>query len=382
MSETRPAYIAVSSRVAPPDGFDGFALDTNILFDHTVPEIRAVGVLERLSHTEVPVVLGTWAQRLEPGGWLMLSVPNFEVIAQDYLSGHSLSIDHELMGPHISEDDCFGSAYDWAHLAGLLRAAGLICIGWWIDGAPADPRKLNMKAMKPLTHLPKVQGIMSVPRLGWNDFWGCALSGLAPLGIGITTITGAFWEQCLEKAVRQAMEEHGDTEYFLFLDYDTIFTTANAIDLINTVAQHPEADALAAVQAHRYKSSMLMTLPDEQGKTASSVPIETLHQDITPANTAHFGFTLVKRRVFEELPAPWFRSEPNEEGFWGEGKTDADIAFWFTLKECGYKLFLANRIPVGHLEMMVRWPDAQLRAVYQHPNDFKTTAGPPRFVWR
>jgi len=378
----RPVYISVSSAQDAPEGFDHLAMDTNILFDHDVPEIRVVGVLERLSHTEVPVILSGWAQRLTPGGWLKLSVPDFEPIARGYLEGQNLSIDHEVLGPHLTEDDCFGSAYDWAHLAGLLRRSGLICMGWWTDAAPTEDRRLNMKAMKPLDKLPKFQGVMSIPRLGWNDFWGCALSALAPLGVGITTITGAYWEQCLEKAVRQTLEEHADVEYLLFLDYDSIFTSANVIDLVSTAAIYPEVDALAPVQAHRYLRSMLMTLPDENGGTASSVPMAELMKDITPAKTAHLGCTLVRRGVFDALPAPWFRSEPAEDGFWKDGKIDADIAFWYAMKEQGFQLYLANRIPIGHLENMIRWPDGQLRAVYQHPNDFKTSATPPRFVWR
>jgi hypothetical protein len=313
---------------------------------------------------------------------LKLSVPDFEAIAQGYLAGQQLSIDHEMLGPHITEDDCYGSAYDWARMAGLLRQSGLICVGWWTEEAPTEERRLNMKAMKPLASLPTFQGIMSVPRLGWNDFWACALSALSPMGVGITTITGAYWEQCLEKACKQAMSEHENLDYLLLLDYDSVFTTENIIDLISYAAIYPEADALAPIQAHRYKCSMLLTLPDENGDTATTESVGNLRRDILPANTAHMGCTLVKRAVFEELPAPWFRSIPAESGWWEDGKIDADIAFWNTLRDCGFSLYLANRVSIGHLENMVRWPDSQLRAVYQHPNDFKTTGAPPRFVWR
>ncbi len=377
-----PVFISHQTGPETPPGFERMSIDNQILLDDPVAEIRVVGVLERLSHTETESVIGNWAAHLEPGGLLRVSVPDFQAVVDDYLAGTALNVDHELLGNHATEDDCFGSAYDWPRLAGLLRRAGLVSVGWWTEDAPDLPRRLNVQAVKPLPSLPRVRGVMSIPRFGSNDFWGCVVSTLSPMGITITTISGAFWEMCIERAARQALKDDPDCEYLLFMDYDSIFNAAHVVDLLTTVVRYPEVDALAPLQCHRYRTNTLLSLADENGETIHITDHAHMRAEISPANTAHFGLTLVKRSALEQLTnPPWFISQPNADGYWEDGKIDADIQFWVKFKAAGFKLFIANRVPIGHLESMIRWPNGQLQAQYQHPNDFKTH-GPPKFVWR
>jgi hypothetical protein len=60
---------------------------------------------------------------------------------------------------------------------------------------------------------------------------------------------------------------------------------------------------------------------------------------------------------------------------------DADIAFWKKWRAAGFELHMANRIPIGHLEIMIRWPDMHMRPIYQAPNDF-WARGVPEGTWR
>jgi hypothetical protein len=38
-------------------------------------------------------------------------------------------------------------------------------------------------------------------------------------------------------------------------------------------------------------------------------------------------------------------------------------------------------VAIGHAELMIRWPDRNMTAMYQHPNEFNSR-GKPDEVWR
>jgi hypothetical protein len=72
---------------------------------------------------------------------------------------------------------------------------------------------------------------------------------------------------------------------------------------------------------------------------------------------------------------------PSPQGDWGEGHVDEDIQFWRLWEAAGFTLHLANRVPIGHAELMVRWPDINLEAGYQSVTDWQNE-GRPEWVWK
>jgi hypothetical protein len=78
---------------------------------------------------------------------------------------------------------------------------------------------------------------------------------------------------------------------------------------------------------------------------------------------------------------PWFWSQPDAQGGWGNGRRDADLGFWDKFAEAGCQLYSANRVAVGHLELMVLWPGPDLRAVSQPAGNFME-GGKPFEVWQ
>ena len=80
------------------------------------------------------------------------------------------------------------------------------------------------------------------------------------------------------------------------------------------------------------------------------------------------------------LPQPWFVGKPAPDGSWGDGRVDDDIHFWHHWRAHGHKVHVALRVPIGHAELMVRWPNERLEAIHQHPSDF-WHGGPPADVW-
>ncbi len=81
------------------------------------------------------------------------------------------------------------------------------------------------------------------------------------------------------------------------------------------------------------------------------------------------------------MPKPWFHSLTDANGGWRDGHVDDDSRFWHQFEKAGNKLFIANRVPIGHLEVMARWPGRDLQVIYQEIRDFNASGRPPEDVW-
>lgn len=352
--------------------------------DESVDVIRASHVLEHFPFSEVPEVVANWTAKLKPGGVLKIAVPNFEYIARAYLDGKELPIEGYTMGGQTDADDFHKALFDVGTLSDLLRGAGLVDIAPW-DSDAEDcsrlPVSLNLRAVKPVP-VPigsfKVAAVMSMPRLGFTDNFMSAQRALSDLGIKVSTFTGAFWGQCLERGLEHLVEQGFDA--VLTIDYDTVFAAAHVNTLVRLMVLHPEADAICPLQSARGWSSPLMTMKLPEGMTSDKIPRGYFDADLAPLRTGHFGLTLIRVSALKEMPKPWFWSTPAPDGSWNEGRVDDDIHFWRQWEARGKTLFNANRVTVGHLELMIKWPGKDLNVIHQRAADF-WTEGAPKGVW-
>lgn len=350
--------------------------------DGVADEIRASHVLEHFAHAQVPAVLAEWARVLRPGGVLRIAVPDFEWIARAYLEGQPAPIEGYCMGGQVDAADYHKALFDAEALGDLLRGAGLFGVSRWqseIQDCAALPVSLNLQAVKPLPCAWKVGAAMSVPRLGFMDNFFCAFQALSPLHIGLRKVTGAFWGQCLERCMGEWLAE--GAEWVLAIDYDSVFERRDVETLLALAMQYPEADAICALQAHRTRSTPLVTIKGPDGKYHGTLPRDYFRGDLARVHTAHFGLTLIRAAKLAALPRPWFLGVPDQDGTWGEGRTDDDIYFWKRWEAAGNTLYLANHVAIGHLELMIRWPDRQFRALHQHASEW-AASGKPEGAWR
>jgi hypothetical protein len=225
----------------------------------------------------------------------------------------------------------------------------------------------------------RVCAVLSIPRLGFNDFWGAVLDVLGSRQVPVLRFTGAFWEQCLTRAIEHALETNAT--HVLTLDYDTIFSGDDLDQLVTLASDHADADAIASLQVARAKQMLLCSMRGEEGQRITAVDREVFAPKLTPVETAHFGFTLLRADALRDLPRPWFHGQPGADGRWGDDRIDPDISFWRRWKEDGRSLYLANRVAVGHLEQMISWPDHNMQTIWQHPSDLKRI-GPPADKWQ
>ena len=353
--------------------------------DGSVDVIRASHVLEHFPHAEVPKVVKHWVEKLKPGGVLKIAVPNFEWIVEAYQKGAPAPIEGYTLGGQADADDFHKSLFDSDTLVELFKGAGLVDIGQWepdADDCSRLPVSLNLRAVKPVPILPgtfKVAAVMSMPRLGFTDNFMCAQNALNKLGIEVRPFTGAFWGQCLQRGIETLIAEGFD--YILTIDYDTLFTEQNVKTLIRLMALHPEVDALCPLQSARGWNSPLLTMALPDGMVADKIPRNHFDGDMVQLKTGHFGLTMIRVAALKDMPKPWFWGKPAPDGTWGDGHIDDDIYFWRQFEAAGKKLFNANRVVVGHCELMVKWPGRDLGVIHQRVVDF-WNGGPPKDVWK
>jgi hypothetical protein len=312
-------------------------------------------------------------------------VPDFERIAENYVAGKPQITEGYVMGGQTDAADYHKALFDTAHLTRLLAGAGLMLIRSWQSELPSDcaalPISLNLAGTKPHQSEISVSAVMSVPRLGFMDnmfSWGEALPQLK---IKVRRQTGAYWEQCIERVIQQTLVED-NPDAILTLDYDTVHTRRDVAMLMQLMCCHPEADAIAAVQAARGKDFALFTVNNEaEAKGPIKVKRSAFADDLMKVATAHFGLTLIRAERFKTLPHPWFRSVPDHNGEWGDGRSDADIEFWRKWADAGHSLYIANRVAVGHLDLTVKWPAEDLSAIYQPVSEWRES-GKPKECWQ
>ena len=203
----------------------------------------------------------------------------------------------------------------------------------------------------------KIAAVTSIPRLGFNDHWGCILDALGPFKIPVRRFTGAFWGQHLQTVLEGCVADGLD--WVLTLDYDTLFSARHVDALIHAFAQNPKIDALAAMQPRRNTGMPLMTVKGPDGKPKAEIQ---LNGQPVKAATAHFGLTLIRVEALKTLPKPWFTGVAGPDGTWThDEKIDPDIWFWKQWEKAGKTVYVAPDVRVGHLEMMVSELDANLK---------------------
>jgi hypothetical protein len=224
-------------------------------------------------------------------------------------------------------------------------------------------------------HDVKIAACMSVPRLGFMDNYFCGVSAFSHFGIPITKGTGAFWDQVMSRILtEQSAEESGNT-FLITVDYDSVFEP-DCVSRLVSVAMVSGYDAVAPLQTKRDDQKLMFTPKGMFGKTEEiQLPVEWWEQPTQPADTAHFGLTVIRCSALRRMPKPWFLGVTGENGDWGDGRTDPDIFFWHRFKECGNTLAVCPQVSIGHAELVITWPDQRLKAIHQYPNHYWTSGG-------
>ncbi len=331
--------------------------------DNSVDEIRASHVLEHFGFDDVPKVLGEWSRVLKPGARMRIAVPDFDKIT-------GMRSDARwplyLMGGQTDSNDYHRSVFTSEALQQAMERAGLGDVRAWesdnTDSA-SHPCSLNLEGVKLANENAtlKITAIMSVPRLGFNDNWGCIVDALRPFKIPVRRFTGVFWGQCMQAVLEDCLKDGLD--WVLAVDYDSMFTSQHLDTLMGIFGANPDIDALAALQCRRAGDTPLCAIKGQAQVAVDGSPIKV--------HTAHFGLTLLRVPELKDIEKPWFKGEPDKDGGWSdEGRMDPDIWFWHQWRKAGKTVYTTPMVRIGHLSVMVGEFDENMKHRYVTTGDW------------
>lgn len=218
----------------------------------------------------------------------------------------------------------------------------------------------------------KIVGVMSIPRLTFSDNTTCVISAIRNLGIDIGQFGGVFWGQAMTLGLQWALDL--GVEFVLTIDYDSVFSEQDVYKLYET-AQLEDSDCIFPVQMGRSMNYLF-------GTKNETITPEEINNNVYNANSGHFGLTLIRCSALKKMEKPWFVPVQDKEGTWdiSKGKMDEDINFFHKWKECGNNVHLAPQIVIGHLELLVLYPDKNLLPAVTTIKSWKMD-GKPQDCW-
>lgn len=346
--------------------------------DNSVDEIYASHVLEHWPYEKTAEVLLEWVRALKPGGRLRVSVPDFDLLVKAYSQGTTLNVEGILLGGHVDADDYHKAIFTRDKLAKLMRLAGLKRIARWTpehEDCSKLPISLNLEGYKQrVTAIERTVMTMTLPRLCFTDNMFCCMQALIALKLPILRSTGVFWSAGMTQVFNDAI--NGGAKYILHVDYDSVFSPEDVVDLYSLMEERSDIDALCAIQMHREQDTPLMVMAGPDGKRISGVGGETMMADTMPIEAGHFGLTMLRADKVAALPKPWFVGVPDANGGWDTGRVDDDIWFWKQWKKAGNTLHAANAVRIGHIQRMISWMGRGGRAVHQYMGDYGDSGRP------
>jgi predicted SAM-dependent methyltransferase len=320
--------------------------------------IRASHLLEHFDCRQIHNVIKNWVSKLKIGGILKIAVPDFKKIVNAYVNKENINVSGYIMGGQSDPNDYHKSIYDKDSLANLLKSCGLSDITEWkseISDCASYPISLNLQGVKHKnTAIRKVIAVTSLPRLSFTDHVSCLMQEIVAHGINVKMGTGVFWGQVLTRGIEKAIEDNPD--YILTLDYDTWFKHKQVEYMLALMENHPEIDALCPVQMKRECDSPMMAFEGKDGEKMTQIEYSELEKDVFPIISGHFGLTVFRPSCFAKLKKPWFHGQPGPDGRWEEGRLDDDIYFWQNFKASGNKVYIANKVNIGHLQLLCTFP--------------------------
>ncbi len=344
-------------------GSEAYPLD---YADDSVDEIRASHILEHFSFAEANRALADWVRVLKPGGRIRIAVPDVDKCLSSRSDPNRLFY---LMGGQTDSNDFHKSAYDADRLTAMLQGCGLVDVQPW-ESANTDcaslPISLNLEGIKPTAQQVKeirvkIGACMTLPRYIPAAPRGIIEKAFKPLEINLNTSQGVFYGQCMQRMMEEYVGQGAD--WIFTVDMDSMITSEDISALMDVFARHPEIDALAPLQCRRGRPFPLLTVGHDHEVACDGTPIKV--------TTAHFGLTLIRVDALKDVPKPWFKSEPDEKGEWGDERLDDDIWFWHQWRLAGKNIYVTPQVKIGHMEEMVSVYDDDLQPQFIYMTEWR-----------
>lgn len=370
-----PGYEGIDIRI---DGTDVRKLPHD---SNSVDEVYSSHLLEHFPYEERDSVLAEWVRVLKPDGVLRIAVPDMKKLAREFLKEQPDDgpdyIEQVLYGGHNDSNDHHRAAFTENTLRSAMYRAGVGFITPFEAFIPGDcannKYSLNLEGVKrwwPRIEKPKIVLCLSQPRFTFTGHEKSLLELARKLDIEIVPSCGAFWDRDMTIATQYAISKF-NPDFLLYSDYDSVFEVDDVRTLIETIQNDPTMAAIGSVQMSRHNDAPLVM---EANIDYSA--------DVTRVRFQHFGLTVIRREVFDELPQPWFWSVPGKaaDGTWdwnAYSRSDADITFWRNLDMYGFRVYQHNKVCIGHIVQTVKYPKDSGRGVQLVPIETYWKKGKP-----
>lgn len=350
--------------------------------DNSVDEVYASHVLEHFSFRETADVLAEWARVLKPGGIMRISVPDSALVTKDiatiHENGSHEGLEAVFFGAIDDETGRHRALFTEPRLRERMNEAGIGFVTAFKPFMPNDcshaPISLNLEGTKrwwPKVEEPAVTLVLSQPSIAYTGHELKLMELAQAMKFSVQWVGGAFWDRDITVGTGIAINQT-NPDFLMYSDYDSIFEVDDVKKLLETINNDPTMAAIGSVQMSRHDDRPLV----HQDAFDYSKPT-------TRVKFQHFGLTIIRREVFDELPQPWFWSIPGRktDGTWdwdSWGRTDADITFWRHLAMMGFKVYQHNEVCIGHICQCIKYPRDKSRGVQYIPIQNYRRHGKPK----
>ena len=301
---------------------------------------------------------------------IRLSVPDLDAAMAQYQEGDGG------MEAIVMADGRFKSLWNRTKLQKALDRSGFLVVDMRTEANMLEAVAMKYPLPEPSLPMKNITAIQSLPRVTWTTPSAMLHEACMLLGIPCTRSTGVFWGQCMESMIEGCVKD--GMEYILTVDYDSIFDAHDVVRLWQVMEANPDIAALCPMQIQRDRVNTLCSMVDENGNHKTSVSLMDFETDAVDIASGHFGLTLIRVSSLAGVQRPLFHSVPDKDGGWGDGKVDEDITFWKRMQAAGRRIAICPRVRIGHLQLVITWPNDQFQAVHQYHPDF-IKSGRPSF---
>lgn len=134
----------------------------------------------------------------------------------------------------------------------------------------------------------------------------------------------------------QSPHRNADYTHQVWIDSDQVW----APDQILRLVEH-DVDVVSAC---------IKTLDGDYALHVEHKRLADVHSGLFEVDSCGFGFVVIKRQVFEQIPYPWFRLLPAVDGL---GDDSEDVSFCRKVRDAGMKIMADGDVKVGHEKAVV-----------------------------
>jgi predicted SAM-dependent methyltransferase len=345
---------------------------------NSIEEIVASHVLEHIPHRDAIPTVKHWVSLLKVDGILRIAVPDLDKILRMMMEQkpdeEAKPYEGWIMGGQTDTDDFHKSLWNEGKLRQLLEECGLENIQTWkgiTNTCSAIEISLNLAGSKPRDKsipsappkYPDMKFVMTMPRLAWTDNMLCVVAAGKELGMDLVKTSGVFYGQCMQRAMNEVVGIDG-VKWIVTVDYDSLFDWRDIMRLRN-IGEKFNLDMVAPIQSGRERTTPLFTVGGGGDLNKPSISTDFLQEPWFECNSMHFGLTLIRVDALKKMAKPWFQSQPEADGEWGESRIDDDVWFWKQARAAGLKFGICPSVSIGHIETVAAWSDGELQTRYQ-----------------